>query len=124
MKNKGLFLGIVHIHQVHTPTTKEIMQIPECYEIIKEALPLCKKAKDLAKIVKTLQRQGQKKVIQEQVYITDRIKHQEMVKFEYLIDIDEEKLLKCRGNDISVTEYLERYKDKIQQFRDTYVKKD
>ena len=119
--NKELWLGIVHINQLKAPTAQEIMTDEMYKEELTEALKTCKRQGDVKKQVRKIIQKNTKKIILEQVFLTDNKNKSHLNNASIIVNVDTKAIIKNRfGKDKEeelVNMYLERYKDKIEQFR-------
>ena len=121
MKNKILYLGIKHFHQIKTPSSQELLNNPAFEEEIKESFKQFKNKGDVKKILKKIAKQHQRKIVTEQIFLTDNLSPKQADEASLIIDINNKELIKNRYLDDKpekiIELYIDRYKDKINEFR-------
>lgn len=120
IKQKIIYLGIVHSIQIKTPPVHEIINNTMYEEELKEQINKLKNKASLHKAVKKVANKHAKKVKTEYVYITDNCNSAALNSACIIIDLDNKKVVKNRFRDADENEmvdlYIQRYQDKIDEF--------
>lgn len=123
---KDVFLGIIHYHQVITPSPQDILNDFTLEDEVKEAFTKFKQKGDVEKILKKIAQKHKQKFVTEEVFVTDAMHHKQFVESSLIINIDTKELIKNRYIDDEpekiVSNYIKKYQAKIDKFNAIYKK--
>jgi len=123
---KEIWLGIIHIRQWKAPALQDIINNEELSALLKVELAKVTLDNPVEKIVKTFANKHKKEYLTEQVFLSDSKEKRFLKDASFIFDVDNFKIIKSRytkeENEKLITLYLERYKDKIEDFKKRFVK--